>query len=122
MKSLKSGKSWAFLTSVTLHSHLQVMCSAEKESSRKLMLQYMWQHILTCKLCVVLRKSPLKTYAAVHVTSNSHLQAVCSAEKESFKKLMLAVHSAVIIREILLRGFLGTYCFDTFFTLSLIHI
>ena len=60
MKSLKSGKSWAFLTSVTLHSHLQVMCSAVKESSRKLILQYMWQHILTCKLCVVLRKGPLK--------------------------------------------------------------
>ena len=52
----------------------------------------MCHHILTRKLCVVLRKSPLKTYAAVHVTSNSHLQAVCSAEKESFKKLMLAVH------------------------------
>ena len=26
------------------------------------------------------------------------------------------LHSAVIIREILLRGFLGTHCFDTFFT------
>ena len=26
------------------------------------------------------------------------------------------IHSAVIIREIWLRGFLGTHCFDTFFT------
>ena len=76
----------------------------------------MWHQILTCKLCVVLRKGPLKnlclqvhvashshlqvdcsaekesnkkTYAAVHLTSHSHLKVVCSAEKESFKNLML---------------------------------
>ena len=52
----------------------------------------MWHHILTCKWFVVLRKSPLKTYAAVHVTSHSHLQVDCSAEKESNKKTYAAVH------------------------------
>ena len=48
------------------HSHLQVVCSAEKESFKKLML-------------------------AVHVTSHSHLQVVCSADKES-KKTYAVVH------------------------------
>ena len=44
------------------------------------------------KLFVVLWKSPLKTYAAVHKTSHSHLQVDFSAEKESNKKTYAAVH------------------------------
>ena len=40
----------------------------------------------------MLRKSPLKTYAAGHVTSHSHLHVDYSAEKESNKKTYAAVH------------------------------
>ena len=74
---------------LTSHSHLQVVCSAEKESFYKLMLQYMWHHILTCKLCVVLRKSPLRNLCCSTCDITFSLAIVCSDEKESFKKLML---------------------------------
>ena len=100
---------------VASHSHLQVVSSAEKESFKKLMLQYMWHHILTCnlivvlrkspirklmlqyiwhhiltwKLCVVLRKSPLKILCCSTCDITFSLAIVCSVEKESFKKLML---------------------------------
>ena len=44
-------------------------------------------------------------------------QAVLNVKLHNHKCLRrLRIRSAVIIREILLRGFLGTHCFDTCFT------